>query len=179
MTRIELRPLRVEDAEVMAAVLADPALYEFTGGHPPTREALVKQYAAQVRGRSSGGSEEWINLIIEWGDQRQPVGYVQATVTDAGGTAEIAWVVGTPWQRQGIATRATTMLMTDLVDDGVGEIIAHIHPAHTASQRIAENLGMNATDTVVDGEVRWMRTAEQPLRPGRGRRLSSLASDVG
>ncbi|WP_344351348.1 GNAT family N-acetyltransferase, partial [Catellatospora coxensis] len=72
MTRIELRPLRIEDAEVMTGVLADPALYEFTDGHPPTREDLVKQYAVQVRGCSSDGSEEWINLIIEWGVQRQP-----------------------------------------------------------------------------------------------------------
>lgn len=69
MTRIELRRLRIEDAEMMAGVLADPALYEFTGGRPPTREDLVKQYAIQVRGRSPDGSESWINLIIEWGVQ--------------------------------------------------------------------------------------------------------------
>ena len=30
-----------------------------------------------------------------------------------------------------------------------------IHPEHEASQRIARHLGMEPTDTVVDGEVRW------------------------
>lgn len=34
MSRLVLRRLRVEDAEEMVVVLADPALHEFTGGQP-------------------------------------------------------------------------------------------------------------------------------------------------
>lgn len=34
----------------MARVLADPALYAFTGGEPPTEELLAEQYGVQVRG---------------------------------------------------------------------------------------------------------------------------------
>ncbi|MGO1259943.1 MAG: GNAT family N-acetyltransferase [Brachybacterium sp.] len=69
--------------------------------------------------------------------------------------AEIAWVIGRPWQRRGFAGRAAQLLVNDLRARGVAQIIAHIHPDHEASQRIAERLGMTPSDVVVEGETRW------------------------
>ena len=54
-SRLRLVPLRVEDAEEMAAVLAAPSLYAFTGGEPPSAELLRDRYAAQVAGSRGGG----------------------------------------------------------------------------------------------------------------------------
>lgn len=122
--RLALRPLTVEDAPAMVSVLADPSLYEFTGGRPPTPDQLTRQYTAQVRGRS----------------------------------AEIVWVIGAPWQRQGNATEATGLLLRHLAERGVTEVLAHIHPDHTASQRIAVRLGLHPTGQVVDGEIAWRGT---------------------
>ena len=34
-------------------------------------------------------------------------------------------------------------------------MIAHIHPEHRASQRVARAVGLVPTTQVVDGEVRW------------------------
>ena len=34
--RLRLEPLTVDHAPAMVAVLADPSIYEFTGGSPPT-----------------------------------------------------------------------------------------------------------------------------------------------
>lgn len=150
---LHLRPLVVADAEVMAHVLADPSLYEFTGGEPPTREELARRYAIQVRGRSADGSERWINSIIVLGTE--PIGFVQATIPVNGGPAEIAWVVGRRWQGRGHAGRAAQLLVDDLAGQGIVCVVAHIHPGHHASQRIAAGLGLNPTTTVVDGEVRW------------------------
>ena len=42
--RLTLVPLRPEHAEEMAAVLADPDLYTFTGGSQPTPQALRARY---------------------------------------------------------------------------------------------------------------------------------------
>ena len=39
--RLTLEPLRVDHAPAMVEVLADPALYEFTGGRPPTLDELT------------------------------------------------------------------------------------------------------------------------------------------
>ena len=147
--------LRVTDATEMAAVLADPELYRYTGGEPPSVEGLGRQYAVQTRGHSSDGSELWLNRIVVVGPEEQAVGYVQATVPLDGSPAEIAWVVGAPWQGRGYAARAAALLIEELRQKGVSRVLAHIHPEHEASQRIARHLGMEPTDTVVDGEVRW------------------------
>ncbi len=165
----------------MTTVLADPELYEFTGGEPPTRDDLARRYAVQVRGHSADGSERWINSVVVLGSEHQPIGYVQATIPVNGdplradqangdqvngdradcGPAEIAWVIGRPWQGNGHAGRAARLLLDDLVEQGVTAVMAHIHPDHEASQRIATRLGMTPTTVVVDGEIRWEGTTAQ------------------
>lgn len=97
--RLALLPLRVEYAEVMAKVLADPGLYAFTGGEPPSAEALGDRYRRQVAGSGDPG-ESWLNWVISSLQDDELVGYVQATVTAQ--EAEIAWVVGTAWQGRGL-----------------------------------------------------------------------------
>ena len=166
MADVVLRPLRVEDADVMADVLADPALYAFTGGEPPTVSDLRRRYAVQTRGHSSDGSQQWINLIATLDPRARPIGYVQATVPRTAGPTEISWVIGTPWQGQGLATEATRLLLALLAERGVRHVIAHIHPDHEASKRIAEKVGLAPTGTVVDGEIRWERGAEAPATRG-------------
>lgn len=150
---ITLRPLALEDASAMAVVLSSPDLYTFTGGEPPTVAELERRYAIQTRGHSGDGREEWINAIVMVDDEA--VGYVQATVSVDRASAEIAWVIGRRWQGRGFAQQATRLLIGDLAARGVQKVIAHIHPAHVASQRIAVHLGMVATDVIVDGETRW------------------------
>ncbi|MGC5617184.1 GNAT family N-acetyltransferase [Georgenia sp. Z1491] len=152
---VRLRPLAVEDAEVMATVLSHPDLYRFTGGEPPTAADLLRRYTAQVRGGPADGSEEWLNRIVLVGPGVEPAGYVQATITDDGATAEIAWVIGWAWQGRGYARRAAELLRDELVLRGVRTLIAHVHPDHRASARIAERLGLVRTDVAVDGEIRW------------------------
>ncbi|MGC5628691.1 GNAT family N-acetyltransferase [Georgenia sp. Z1344] len=152
---VTLRPLAVEDASPMASVLADPGLYEFTGGEPPSADELRRRYTAQVRGGPADGSEVWLNRVVLVGPEREPAGYVQATITDDGATAEIAWVIGAPWQRRGYAGHAAQLLVAELAERGVTALVAHVHPDHHASARIAERLGLTRTDVVVDGEIRW------------------------
>lgn len=149
MVDLTLRPLRVEDAGPMTTVLAEPSLYEFTGGEPPSTPELERRYTVQTRGHSADHSEEWINRIVLLDEE--PIGYVQATIT--GSTAEIAWVIGRAWQGHGHATRAAMLLVHKLRDRGVTELIAHVHPDHEASRRIAGRLGLEPTGTVVDGEL--------------------------
>ncbi|CAM5599631.1 hypothetical protein STENM327S_02941 [Streptomyces tendae] len=105
--RLTLLPLRVEHADEMAVVLSDPGLYAIIGGAPDTAQALRARYERWVAG-SPDPAESWCNWVIRLRDETCLTGTVQATVTtdDRGAAAEIAWVVGTPWQRRGIATEA-------------------------------------------------------------------------
>ena len=73
----------------------------------------------------------------------------------AAGPAEVAWVVGLPAQGRGYAKEAASSLVALLQEAG-WTVIAHIHPAHLASQRVAQAAGLTPTGEVHDGEVRWV-----------------------
>lgn len=93
---VKLRLLAVEDAAVMAEVLADPSLYAFTGGRTADHGRAEPTLRRTGGGRSPDGSQQWINLVVTWGGQ--PIGYAQATVP-ASGPTEIAWVIVSVWSR--------------------------------------------------------------------------------
>jgi RimJ/RimL family protein N-acetyltransferase len=141
----------------MVDVLADPALYEFTGGEAPSREQLRARYARQAAGRSGDGSQQWLNWIVKLKDTGVPVGFVQATVESDGAEqlAEVAWVISPRHQGQGIASEATQAMLIWLESHGVDRFVAHIHPGHHASMGVARHQGLSPTTVVQDGEIRW------------------------
>ena len=156
---LELRPLVPEDADEMAAVLGDERLHAFTGGHPLSPEQLRTRYERLAGGRSADGTEQWCNWIVRVQPGGDAVGFVQATVTDAGGAATVAWVVGVPWQGQGYAAEAAVGVVDWLAGAGVRTIEAHIYPDHDASGRVAARAGLEPSADVVEGEVVWRRPA--------------------
>lgn len=151
--RLTLLPLEVAHAEEMATVLADPELHAFIGGAPLTLPELRTRYARLAAG-SPDPAVSWCNWVVRLDAEDCLTGTVQATVS--GDVAEIAWVVGTPWQRRGIAVEATRAMVARLGSQaGVRTVIAHVHPGHTASAAVAARVGLTATDRVQDGEIRW------------------------
>ncbi|MFF3645204.1 GNAT family N-acetyltransferase [Streptomyces sp. NPDC002564] len=160
--RLDLLPLRVGHAEEMAAVLGDPALHTFIGGAPDDADALRARYRRMLAGSPEPGVS-WCNWVLKLRDGERAclIGTVQATV-GADGSAEIAWVVGTPWQGHGFASEAARGLVAWLAERSVRTVVAHVHPGHAASAAVARAAGLAATDVVQDGEVRWQSA------PGRG-----------
>jgi RimJ/RimL family protein N-acetyltransferase len=141
----------------MVAVLADPSLYVVTGGTPPTVDELTARYNRQVLGRSDDGTETWHNWIVRVRATGDAAGFVQATVVGPADAvvAELAWVIGVPWQGRGIASEAAAALVPAMVDAGAVEVIAHIEPGHTPSEAVAARIGLHRTAVLHDGEVRW------------------------
>jgi RimJ/RimL family protein N-acetyltransferase len=156
--RLDLLPLEVAHAEEMAAVLSDPALHTFTGGAPDTTRALRSRYLRLTAG-SPDPAVSWLNWVIRLRDEACLTGTVQATIgpSEHGPTAEIAWVVGTAWQRRGIATEAARGLVDWLDRRPIQLVIAHIHPDHEASAAVAAAAGLAPTDEWDEGERRWLR----------------------
>jgi RimJ/RimL family protein N-acetyltransferase len=80
---------------------------------------------------------------------------MQATTTDSGGSADIAWLIGVPWQGRGFAAEAARGLVDWLERAGVSVITAHVHPDHHASSAVAARGGLEPTDRIDDGERVW------------------------
>ncbi len=139
----------------MASVLSDPRLYGFVGGSPPTVAELEVRYALWVAGAVDPG-EEWHNWVVR-DEAGEAVGHAQATVTREGAVADVAWVIGTPWQGRGYASEVAQAVVVWLDRSGVPVITAHVHPDHTASARVAANAGLVRMNAIEGGEVVWRR----------------------
>ncbi|MFE5946580.1 GNAT family N-acetyltransferase [Streptomyces sp. NPDC056480] len=155
-SRLDLVPLAVAHAEEMAGVLADPALHTFIGGAPLALPELRARYERLAAG-SPDPATVWGNWAVRLRAEDRLTGTVQATVTEGGRVAEVAWVIGTEWQGRGFAREAAEGLVTLLVEHGARTIVAHVHPDHTASASVAAAAGLTPTDRLEDGEVRWER----------------------
>lgn len=165
--RITLVPLAAGHVDEMAAVLADPQLYTFTGGSPPTRQELRARYERWIAG-SPDPAVSWCNWVIQLRSPRCLAGMVQATISTADKpVAEVAWVVGTSWQGQGIATEAARALVAWLAQQSVRTVIAHINPRHQASAAVAAAAGLTPTGVLHAGEMRWRLTMTRPSDPAR------------
>ena len=154
--RLELAPMVEGDSDVLFALLKDPEIHVFTGGHPP---AMADDLRAKIRRRESrrspGGDELWLNWTLRLKENQTVVGYVQAGVKE--GQADMAWVVGVPFQRQGFASEASQRVLDWLRDHPhVSEVRASINPDHTASQKVARKIGLrNSRTRTDDGEQVW------------------------
>ncbi len=151
--RLRLTPLSQGDAEPMVAVLADVQLYTYIGGSPPSLADLLSTYARLLAGPQHG-SEEWANWIIRLKGTSEPIGYVQATVTED--RADLAWLVGVAWQGRGYAREAATTAQSWLGSRGIKRFFAHIHPDHGASNGVASAIGLEPSGVFdADGEMIW------------------------
>jgi RimJ/RimL family protein N-acetyltransferase len=146
--RLTLEPLRIDHATEMVAVLADPGLYEFTGGAAPTEPDLVARYTLRI------SRPDWLNWVLRVRSSGEAAGFVQATLGDDA-SAELAWLVSTRFQGSGYATEGAAAMIAWLGDSGIHSLHAHIHPDHAASNALARRLGFVSTGVLKNGEMRW------------------------
>ena len=145
------------DAPDLFALLRDPALHEFSTAPPPACSDEVQERIRRWESRRSPtGDELWLNWTLRLKQNALAVGYIQATVSDV--AAELAWVIGAPYQRQGYATEAGQCVATWILDYfKVAELRASIHPDHIASQRVAAHVGLRPSGEFThEGEELWV-----------------------
>ena len=164
---VVLEPLTVGHAEEMVETLADPSLYDFIGGSPPSLAELRRRYTLQTIGHSEEGTQWWLNWVVRSPGSTAAAGYVQATVQPRtkGAEADLAWVVAPDFQRRGLATAATGAVMQWLNTAGVEMFAAYIHPNNVASTSVARRVGMHPTTTIEDGEIRWELMSPRAFSP--------------
>jgi len=156
--RLDLEPLAAAHAAELAPLLDDASLYEFTGGAPLSAAALGARFARLAERRSPDGDQLWGNWVLRMRATGAVAGMVQATLPAGGpeaGPAEVAWVAVRAAQGRGHASEAARSLVAVLQEAG-WTVVAHIHPGHLASQRVARAAGLSPTTGIRDGEVRWI-----------------------
>ena len=156
--RLTLKPLTRSDAQALFPVLADTALYRFTGETPPDSEAaLADSYGRRELRRSPTGDEIWLNWVVGVNETSTAIGYVQATIWSE--RARVAWVIGSAWQCHGYASEAVRAMVNWLVEHGAPDIEAFINPLHVASQKVAERAGLAPAGEQQGDEEVWRRPA--------------------
>jgi len=140
-------------------VLDDRRLHAFTGGAPLSASELSEWYERLALGRSEDGREGWLNWIVRERDTGHAVGVLQATVTGRSlRRGELAWTIAVAVQGRGYARESAAAVADWLTGQGVAQLVAHIHPDHLASIKVARSIGLTPTEQMVAGEVRWARS---------------------
>lgn len=134
--RLQLRPLRADDADDLVAIFSDPSVGRYIGG-TMTADVLRGRFERMPAG-SPTPDEIWLSWTVRL--EGVTIGLVQATVEGTG--VDLAWVIGPPWQNRGFATEALTALRRWLFDRDAGPHAAHIHPDNAASIAVATKLGL-------------------------------------
>jgi ribosomal-protein-alanine N-acetyltransferase len=150
--RLILEPLSAGHADALFAPLSDTALYAYLPGKPPSSvEALRERYQRLEKRRSPDGTQLWLN----WAGRQHNgayVGLVEATVL-ADATAQIAYFVFGPFQRQGFAAEAVAAVLAHLKNDaGVREVRALLDTRNEASWRLMERLGFRRARVIKDAD---------------------------
>ena len=154
--RLLLTPIVVSDAEALFELLKEPSLYSFIGGPPPASVEVVRERIRWWEKRHSpNGDEVWLNWTVRLKEPDGVVGHFQASVRAT--QADLAWVIGLPFQRRGYATEAARAVAEWLKKRfALRELQAKIHTDHIASQRIAERIGLQRpSETTPQGEQIW------------------------
>lgn len=157
-SRLRLAPMLVADAAELFDLLKHADLHVFTGDRPPTRLNELRDRIASREGRLSPDEKEvWLNWTIRLRSEPSVAGYIQAGIEE--GRADLAWVVGLPFQGHGYATEAASAVVNWLRDHlRVRELRATIHPDNHASQAVAKHIGLTLTAEITgEGEELWAR----------------------
>lgn len=146
--RLTLEPIVATHAPRLFPSLSDERLYTYLPEDPPTSvAALTERYGRWSGRRSPDGREVWLNWALRLRTKAEYVGVVQATAR-ADGSALLAYVLFTAFQRKGYAREACSRVLEHLATDyGIRLAIAEIDTRNQRSIALVESLGFVRTAT--------------------------------
>ncbi len=132
----------------MMGVLADPKMYTFIPGDPPTDQvALTTRYERLESRFSPDGLEHWLNWVVF--DQDTAIGRVEASVVIKEARADVAYVFNPNFWGRGFALEAMRTMIDHLQNQlAVTAFTANVDTRNAASIRLLERLGFQQIELV-------------------------------
>jgi RimJ/RimL family protein N-acetyltransferase len=152
--RLALEPLRSEHAASVFTALQDLRLYTYIPDDPPASiAALQDRYRRWERRASPEGRESWLNWSARLRETNEWVGTFQATIT-ADRQALLAYMIFSPYQRQGLAREGCQRVIERLADEyGVQVIAAEIDTRNAGSIALVSSLGFRLVSTTYGADT--------------------------
>jgi RimJ/RimL family protein N-acetyltransferase len=142
--RLILRELEVDDLDVLVALYADEEVMRYIGrGGTLPAEAAARYLERQRDLYRERGFGEWATVEKETGDTVGLCGLILWPDIDGTEELEVAYLLARDAWGRGIATEAAAAIRDHaVVVLGRRRLVSCIYPAHTASVRVAEKIGM-------------------------------------
>jgi RimJ/RimL family protein N-acetyltransferase len=146
--RLKLREFRSDDLDDLAAMVGDEEQMRFYP-RPKTRDEASEWISRNVAFYAEVGFGFW---LIESLPSARFLGYcgIRPLTLEGASETEMGWHIKKTSWNQGMATEAARAVR-DLAFTryGLARLVAIIHPEHTASRRVAENIGMRGERTTL------------------------------
>ncbi len=164
--RLTFREMTTADLNDMASLLGDPAVMEFYP-HPKTRDEAQRWIDWNTTNYAEHGYGLWI-IETTTGDFVGDCGLTWQSVNGAR-MLEVGYHVRRELHGRGYATEAAAACR-DFARDALGltDLVAIIHPANVASQRVAEKIGLRYVGDDLDGSTIRSVYGTAPSRPQHG-----------
>jgi ribosomal-protein-alanine N-acetyltransferase len=139
--RLLLRPLTLDDIDVLAAIYADPDVMRFFDGIRTWEQ--TRQEVDDVMAQYNRTGVDFMATIYK--EDREFIGRCGLLwqVFDNVQEVEVAYMIAKPYWGRGLATEAARALKVHgFQDHGFQHLISIIHPDNIGSTRVAEKNGM-------------------------------------
>lgn len=154
--RLYVRETTVADVDAFAAIYANPEVTRYTEKLFPNLEderRYVREYIEQVYSFYNYGV--WTVCKKESGEVIGRAGFSRREGYEE---PELGFVIGVPWQRQGIATEVCEAILTYGRDElGFQRVQMLVRPGNTASLQLAAKLGFSKAELVDCDGVLYQR----------------------
>jgi RimJ/RimL family protein N-acetyltransferase len=143
--RLILRAFTDEDVAPLHALLSTgDVMRYFPNTNPPSLEAVRRLVSGQLKHWEQYGYGWW---AVELSGQAPLIGWNGLGFLPETGEVEVAYLLGRAFWGKGYATEgAMASVRFGFQTIGLQSIIAIVHPENTASQNVAQKLGMSFVD---------------------------------
>lgn len=147
--RCLLRETTVGDADAFYEIYADPSVTEHVEDLPEDRDAFtawLRDYAKSVYEFLGYGI--WTVCLKQktLDESMAVIGRAGLTVREGYDAPELGFVIGKPWQGQGLAYEICHAILDYAREQGIPEVIALAEPGNEASLKLLQKLGFQMTD---------------------------------